>query len=244
MTKTISEACGYIAELNSRPLPSTVEVFVIPAHTALASVRSQLDPGSGIRLGAQNAHWGQEGAGTGEMSMHMVKDAGAEIVEIGHSERRTDHGETDQTVALKAAAALENGLIPLICVGEPARVRAAGEQEEFVAAQVLAALARVDPTQVNQCLVAYEPVWSIGFNGTPATRAEIADVISAMHATISSLSSEGCRGLLYGGGVNLDNAADLFSTPHVDGLFVGRAAWSANGLRSLVELVARENHRP
>lgn len=236
MNKTIAEARAYVAALVPQlPLPG-VQAFVLPPHTALAAVRDQLGPDSPLLLGAQNAHWAAEGPGTGEVSMRMVKDAGARLVEIGHSERRRDFGETDETVARKARASLDHGLIPLICVGEPAPVRAAGREQEFVLSQVLAALRRVSPTDVSRVMFAYEPVWAIGSGGRPATPDQVAPVMGAIAAQLDA-SSRGCRGtLLYGGGVDAGNAAELLQTPNVDGLFVGRAAWSPDGLVELLQV--------
>jgi triosephosphate isomerase len=239
MNKTLAEAAAFVDELSAAPVPPGLQPFVLPAHTALAHVRDRLPAGSPVLLGAQNAHWGSEGAGTGEVSMRMVADAGATLVEMGHSERRESFGETDRTVALKAAAALRHGLTPLICVGEPASVRDAGAHSDFVAAQVRAALSEVPPEQVPQVLVAYEPIWAIGVHGRPATQDQIAPVMALVADVARELSGgAGARALLYGGGVTPDNAADLLTDPHTDGLFVGRAGWAASGFLRLLQLCA------
>ncbi|WP_375432357.1 triose-phosphate isomerase [uncultured Friedmanniella sp.] len=239
MNKTLAEAAAFVDELVENPVPAGIQPFVLPAHTALASVRDRLPAGSSLLLGAQNAHWGPEGAGTGEISMRMAADAGATLIEMGHSERRASFGETDETVALKAAAALEHGLLPLICVGESADVRTAGDAVAFVTGQVRAALSRVPATAVDRVLIAYEPIWAIGEHGRPATQDQIAPVMAA----IAEVVAEVCDGqpalaLLYGGGVHPDNAADLLTDPHTDGLFVGRAGWSATGFVELLQLCA------
>jgi L-erythrulose 1-phosphate isomerase len=236
MNKTISEARAYADRLTTVTLPPLVRLFVLPPHTALAAVRDRLGPRSRVLLGAQNAHWGPEGAGTGEISMRMVHDAGAQLVEMGHSERRAEFGETDETVARKARAALDQGMTPLICVGEPHDVRSAGQAETFVRDQVRAALSLVRPEETPQVLVAYEPVWAIGAGGEPATRAEVAPVMAAIAADLAEVG--GCRALLYGGGVDLDNARDLLLDPNTQGLFVGRAAWSAGGLLALAQIAS------
>jgi triosephosphate isomerase len=239
MNKTLGEAAAFVDELLGFAIPSGLQPFVLPAHTALAHVRDRLPATSPVLLGAQNAHWGAEGAGTGEVSMRMVADAGATLVEMGHSERRESFGETDETVAAKAAAALEHGLVPLICVGEPRSVREAGHAAEFVGAQVRAALSRVRPEQVDRVLVAYEPIWAIGEHGRPATQDQIAPVM-ALITEMAAERSGGTRprAVLYGGGVNPDNAADLLGDPHTDGLFVGRAGWAAAGFIRLLRLCA------
>jgi triosephosphate isomerase len=239
MNKTISEACAYVDQLVLSPIPPQVQAFLLPPHTALAAVRDRLPVDSAVMLGAQNAHWAHEGQGTGEVSMRMVRDAGAVVVEMGHSERRKHFGETDESVALKARAAVDHALIPLICVGEPAAVRAAGRAEQFVAAQVRAATVALAPQEVAGVLVAYEPIWAIGAAGRPALPAEVAPVMATIAAVLSERSNgEGCRALLYGGGVHAGNAAGLLRDTPADGLFVGRAAWSATGLSRLLALGA------
>lgn len=241
MTKTISESLDYIATVAAAPLPTGVTPFVLPAHTSLAAVRDALPPGSPILLGAQNAHWGPEGAGTGEVSMRMVADAGAALVEIGHSERREQHAENDQTVAHKARAALDAGLVPLICVGERAEVRDAGDAAEFVTSQVRVALSSLSPREVATVLIAYEPVWAIGEQGRPATPQEVAPVMAEIAEVAATLSGgSGLKALLYGGSVNEENAAALLREPHTDGLFVGRAAWTARGFLRLLAIAGQE----
>jgi triosephosphate isomerase len=239
MNKTLAEAAAFVDVLGSAELPPGVQPFVLPAHTALAHVRDRLPPGSPVLLGAQNAHWGPEGAGTGEVSMRMVADAGARLVEMGHSERRAAFGETDRTVALKAAAALEHGLVPLVCVGEPREVRDAGGAADFVAAQVRAALTEVDPADVGRVLVAYEPIWAIGEHGRPATQEQIAPVMGLIAEVVAQESGgASLLALLYGGGVDAGNAEELLTDPHTDGLFVGRAGWDVDGFLRLLQLCA------
>jgi triosephosphate isomerase len=237
MNKTIAEARDYVTRLMSAALPASVQTFVVPPHTALAAVRDCMPPDAPVLLGAQNAHWAAEGAWTGEISMRMAKDAGAQLVELGHSERREYFGETDETVALKARAAVDHGLVPLICVGEPLAVRETGRAEEFVAAQVRTATALLTPDEVRTVLVAYEPVWAIGSSGRSATPSEVAPVMSVLaHELAERSRGEGCRALLYGGGVDPGNAAGLLRDRHIEGLFVGRRAWDVTGLLELVEI--------
>ncbi|NJC68623.1 triose-phosphate isomerase [Planosporangium thailandense] len=240
MNKTIAEARAYCRKLAQADLPAGVQVFVLPPFTSLAAASDELGPDSGVLVGAQNAHWADSGAWTGEISMPMARDAGAELVEIGHSERREHFGETDETVGLKVAAALRHGLVPLVCVGEPRAVRAAGDAEEYVLGQVEAAVAGIPAARIPDVIVAYEPVWAIGVGGTPATPELVAPVMGAIADRLSALTQgAGCRALLYGGGVDRANAPDLLRLRHVDGLFVGRAAWDVDGLLALVDLAAR-----
>ncbi len=229
MNKTLDEARSYIDQVCAAAVGPEVQLFVLPAHTALAAVRDRMPRGSRLLLGAQNAHWGPEGAGTGEISMRMAKDAGARIVAMGHSERREHFGETDATVAAKASAALEHALIPLICVGEPLAVLEAGDAWAFVSAQARAALAAVQPAQVPDILLAYEPVWAIGVGARRPTTEQVAPMMANLSELIVELG-EGRppRALLYGGSVDETNVAELVAIPHTDGLFVGRAGWDAS----------------
>lgn len=238
MTKTLAEARAFARALADAEFPAGVQPFVLPAHTSLSTVRETLPRQSPVLLGAQNAHWAQEGAGTGEISMRMAADAGAVLVELGHSERREGFGETDETVALKARAALDAGLTPLICVGESSSVRAKGMAEEYVAAQVRAALSRVQREELPRILLAYEPIWAIGESGRPATPSEVSPVMSAIRAAVACEDGNPeCRAVMYGGSVALDNAAVLLRETGADGLFVGRAAWQVPGFLALVRTV-------
>ena len=239
MNKTLAEAADFVDELLASPVPPGIQPFVLPAHTALASVRDRVPRDSSLLIGAQNAHWGPEGAGTGEVSMRMVADAGASVVEMGHSERRESFGETDATVAAKAAAAVRAGLTPLVCVGEPLEVRRSGGASDFVAAQVTAALSHLEAADATRVLVAYEPIWAIGEHGIPATSEQIAPVMALISGTVTQVAGgRAPLGVLYGGGVNPGNAAELLGDPHTDGLFVGRAGWTASGLVELLQLCA------
>src|SRR5215208_1090653 len=176
MNKTLAEADSFVDELLTFPIPSGIQPFLLPAHTALARVRDRLPAEFPVLLGAQNAHWAAEGAWTGEISMRMAKDAGATLIEIGHSERREHFGETDHTVALKTAAAIANDLTPLICVGEPLVVRDVGGAEDFVRLQLQIALSELAPAETQRVIIAYEPIWAIGEHGTEPTPDQIAPV--------------------------------------------------------------------
>jgi triosephosphate isomerase len=229
MTKTIAEAQAYADKLNAHiDWPHGVQPFIIPAHTLVDAVRTELHPSTGVWVGAQNAHWMPNGAFTGEVSMSMVKDAGATLVEIGHSERREHFHETDGIVNLKVRAALEAGLTPLVCVGESADVYEAGESVPFVVAQVDLALDGVADQERRQVMIAYEPVWSIGEEGIPASPEHVGFVASAIRERFE------IRALLYGGSVTVDNAPLYLSVGAVDGIFVGRTAWEAESLLRLV----------
>jgi len=235
MTKTLAEARAYVSDLHREAVPAGVEPFVLPPLTALHAVLDARPDGSVLRVGAQNGHWAPDGPVTGEVSMRQLRDAGAEIVEIGHSDRRAQFGETDQVVAAKVTAALDQHLVPLVCVGEPWSVRAAGRAAAHVGEQVRTALSGVAPHDLARVLVAYEPVWAIGDSGRAAAPGHIVGVLDRIRTVVDELApGVGLRGLLYGGSVTAANAGALLDLPDLDGLFVGRAAWTADGFAALL----------
>lgn len=238
MNKTLAEAATFVDELLAFPIPTGIQAFLLPPHTALASVRDRVPADSPILLGAQNAHWAPEGSWTGEISMRMAKDAGATLIEIGHSDRREHFGETDRIVALKAAAAVAHGLIPLICVGEPLAVREVGGAEDFVRVQLQIALSELAPGEIRQVIIAYEPIWAIGEEGIPASLDQIVPVMALINDVVTSAAGGPVRAVLYGGSVNTKNATELLGDPNTHGLFVGRAAWGAAGFIELLKLCA------
>lgn len=255
MNKTLGEArdyaSGLAAALGERPeLTRGVQPFVIPPHTAISAVAEELGraglpqgpaggASSGVLVGAQNAHWEDAGAWTGEVSVPQAVDAGAGLIEIGHSERREHFGETPGTTGKKVAAALRHGAVPLLCVGEPAEVRDAGGSAAHILEQASAALDGLTEEQLGRVLIAYEPVWAIGESGRPATVEELAGPFAALRGAYP-----GAAGLLYGGSVNGQNAEQLLAMDDVDGLFIGRAAWQLEGYLQILELAARLPEHP
>ena len=234
MNKTLAEAGAYaqaLAATDPGRWPG-VQPFILPPATALATVSAELGPRSHVLMGAQNAHWADDGAWTGEVSVPQVADAGAQIVEIGHSERRAFFGETDETVNLKVKAVLRHGLTPLVCVGEPAEVFASGHSVPYVLRQVRAALRGVGDTRA--VLFAYEPIWAIGAGGRPAVPSDIA----AVFAAVAAEWGDSLLGVLFGGSVNRENALATLDVDGVDGLFIGRAAWEVHGFIALLDQVA------
>jgi triosephosphate isomerase len=239
MNKTLAEALAFADGLKAadEDRAQHVQRFILPAFTAIREVKSRLAQTS-VKVGAQNMHWDDGGAWTGEISPVMLKDCNADLVEIGHSERREFFNETDEAVGRKTAAAVRHGLIPLVCIGETLAEREAGRADEVLARQVRAALALLTPAEKQaEILVAYEPVWAIGVNGIPATM----DYANARHEKISAVV-EAAMGrrlpLLYGGSVNPANCAELVSQAHIDGLFIGRSAWTVEGYLDILKRVA------
>ncbi|KAE8765934.1 triose-phosphate isomerase [Georgenia thermotolerans] len=235
MTKTLAEArayaAGLVAALDGRDLAG-LQPFIIPPFTALTPVADVLVAEPRILLGAQNAHWEDAGAWTGEVSVPQVADAGARLVEIGHSERREHFAETIETTGLKVRAALRHGLHALLCIGEPAEVKDAGDSTAYILAQARGALGGLTAGELANVVIAYEPVWAIGEHGRPATAAELAGPFAALAAEYGGRAA----GVLYGGSVHQGNAAELLTIAGVEGLFVGRAAWQLEGYLELLEI--------
>lgn len=230
MNKVLSEAQSFAQDLATADAQrdSRIQRFVIPSFTNVREVKNILADTS-VKVGVQNMHWADEGAWTGEVSPLMVKDCGAEIVELGHSERREYFGETDETVGLKTEAAVRHGMIPLICIGETLAEREAGRASDVLGAQVRGALGQLSDDQKSaQILLAYEPVWAIGVNGIPAT-SDYADARQAEIIDVAETVLGRKVPCLYGGSVNPQNCEELIQCPHIDGLFIGRSAWNVEG---------------
>ncbi|MCB9958040.1 MAG: triose-phosphate isomerase [Rhodospirillaceae bacterium] len=238
MNHTRADAAAYAATLRASPLPRApgLQLFVCPPFTALATVADGLGD-CPVKVAAQNIHWAAAGAHTGEISAAMVADCGATMAELGHSERRHDIGETDEEIGRKVRAALDAGLIALLCVGETRLERRAGAAIEATVRQLKLGLGDVAADELKRCLVAYEPVWAIGEGGVPCSPADAASVHAALRAAMAEKA--GAVGVvppvLYGGSVNLENCRALAAEPEIDGLFVGRAAWQAEGLLAVAE---------
>jgi len=235
MTKTLAEARAWAGGLRthlSSGGTGRVQPFVVPSFTAITAVREELGTDSPVLIGAQNAHWQDEGAWTGEISVPQAKDAGARLVEIGHSERREHFGETIETTRLKVASALRHGMTPLLCVGESLKVKESGRSAQFVLEQTAGALDGLEAAELSRVVIAYEPVWAIGEHGRSATVQELEEPFAALGEAFGPSAA----GLLYGGSVNLGNAAELLTVDHVTGLFVGRAAWQLTGYLELLRI--------
>ncbi|WP_201455715.1 triose-phosphate isomerase [Tropicimonas marinistellae] len=230
MNKVLAEAENFATALAAADggRDERIQRFVIPPFTAVREVKKILADTS-VKVGAQNMHWDDAGAWTGEVSPLMLTDCNLDIVELGHSERRAHFGETDETVGLKTEAAVRHGLIPLICIGETLEERESGRAQEVLEAEVRGALGKLDAAQKSApILLAYEPVWAIGVNGIPAT----SDYADARQAEIIAVAEDvlGRRiPCLYGGSVNPGNCEELIACPHIDGLFIGRSAWNVEG---------------
>jgi triosephosphate isomerase len=239
MNKTLAEGLAFAKALAAfvPGLDERIQPFVIPSFTAVREVKRAL-AGTRVKVGAQNMHWADAGAWTGEVSPLQLRDCGLDLIELGHSERREFFGETDETVGLKTEVAVRHGFVPLICVGETLGERQSGRADAVLAAETRGALGKLDASQkAREILFAYEPVWAIGDKGIPAS-ADYADRQQALiKRTAADILGREPQ-VLYGGSVNPGNAAGLVAQPHVDGLFIGRSAWAAEGYVDILRRVA------
>jgi triosephosphate isomerase len=240
MHKTIEQAEEFIAAL--LPLVSSadgVDVAVCPAFTALeAMVHSAR--GSRVAIYAQNMHQAPEGPFTGEVSAPMLTELDVQGVILGHSERREYFGETDKALAQKVPAALDAGLLPVLCVGETEEERERGDTERKLRHQVQEALARVDTERLGDVVIAYEPIWAIG-TGQVATAEQAQEAIAFVRALVADRSRDQAARtrILYGGSVKPDNAAELLALPDVDGGLVGGASLDPDAFAQIVAAVSR-----
>jgi triosephosphate isomerase len=231
MNGTRASLAEVTALLTAHPAPAC-EMLLCPPTTLTAQM-AELAQGSALLVGAQDCHAKPQGAHTGDISVAMLKDAGATHVILGHSERRTDHGETDDLVRAKAEAAVDAGLVAIVCIGETEAEHDAGRTLAVIGTQLDGSIPM--GAMAANLVIAYEPVWAIGTGRTP-TLAEIAEVHSFLRGRLRGLvgdEAEGVR-ILYGGSVKPSNAADIFAVPHVDGALVGGASLKAADFGAIV----------
>jgi triosephosphate isomerase len=236
MYKTEEEAFQLASELQKRLKDvNGVKVILCPPFTSLSSVRKAIE-NSLILLGAQNMHWEEKGAYTGEISPHMLLTAGCKHVIIGHSERRSYFSETDEFVNLKVKSALKFDLSPIICVGEKLDQREANKTEEVVEIQVKGAFKNLSAQEAEKTIIAYEPVWAIG-TGRTATPAQANEVHTFIRELLSSEFGKQCAdkiNILYGGSVKPENSKELLGMPEIDGALVGGASLDAEFFEKIV----------
>jgi L-erythrulose 1-phosphate isomerase len=239
MNKTVSEAISYTRRLLQEIEPfaglDQLQIFVIPPYTAIAAVKHE--SGGRLWVGAQNMHWAESGAYTGEISAPMLKELHVDLVELGHAERRQHFGETDATINRKLHMALRFGLRALICIGEQLEQKVSGVERESLTRQLRAILAGVPAREASKLILAYEPVWAIGEDGTTADPQYVrvmCDYIRSVVAEAFGLDLARQVRVIYGGDVKASNAAEILGQGGVDGLFIGRAAWQVEGFVSLI----------
>lgn len=231
MNGTLAALAEVRSLVAAHPAPAC-EMLLCPPATLIARMAEAVQ-GSALKIGGQDCHPKASGAHTGDISAAMLADAGASHVILGHSERRTDHGETDALVKAKAEAALASGLIAIVCIGETEAERDAGQTLTVIGTQLDGSIP-ADATAAN-LVVAYEPVWAIGTGRTP-TLAEIAEVHAFLRDRLRGLIGNEAAGvrLLYGGSVKPSNATEIFAVPHVDGALVGGASLKAADFGAIV----------
>ena len=215
-----------------------VDVVICPPSIDLKSAYTVLDfDKTKISLGAQNVHWEESGAFTGEVSIPMIKDAGCEYCIVGHSERREMFNETDTSVNRKVKALVAAGIAPIMCVGESLALRDSGEYLEFITSQVRAGLAGLDELDMKQVVVAYEPIWAIGTGrtATPEQAQEVCAAIRAVLAEMFGAETADATRVLYGGSMNVGNVESLLAQADIDGGLIGGASLKADSFRQLVE---------
>lgn len=247
MNKTMSEAIVLTQQLCNQYNRKwdNVDIVVCPPAIDIKSVYTVIDfDKTKIAVGAQNVHWEESGAFTGEISIPMIKEAGCEFCIVGHSERREMFNETDTSVNLKVKALIEADIAPIVCVGESLSMRDSGDYVGFIVAQVRAALAGLDEADMKKVVIAYEPIWAIG-TGRTATPEQAEEVCAAIRATIADMFSKGvadaCR-VLYGGSMNVGNVESLLAQPDIDGGLIGGAALQSDSFRQLIEAASEASH--
>lgn len=247
MNKTMSEAIVLTQQLCNQYNRKwdNVDIVVCPPAIDIKSVYTVIDfDKTKIAVGAQNVHWEESGAFTGEISIPMIKEAGCEFCIVGHSERREMFNETDTSVNLKVKALIEADIVPIVCVGESLSMRDSGDYVAFIVAQVRAALAGLDEADMKKVVIAYEPIWAIG-TGRTATPEQAEEVCAAIRATIADMFGKGvadaCR-VLYGGSMNVGNVESLLAQPDIDGGLIGGAALQSDSFRQLIEAASEASH--
>lgn len=235
MFKTIPEAVAFVDAIKNDVKDTDVEVVLCAPFTLLHSVKAAA-MGTNIKVGAQNMHYEESGAFTGEISPAMLKELNIDYVIIGHSERRQYFNETDETVNKKVIKALEHGIYPIMCCGETLEQREAGETKALVKAQVEAGMQGVSPADAPKVVVAYEPIWAIG-TGRTASAEDANDVIAYIREVLAGVYgeevSEEIR-IQYGGSVKPENVAEIMNMDDIDGALVGGASLKPDSYVQLV----------
>ena len=241
MYKTKDEALAFVYAVNlSVPDKEIVEsVICAPAIFLRDLVKRE---GENLRIGAQNMHYANEGAFTGETSAIMLKSYGVDYVVIGHSERRAYFNETDETVNLKVINAINNEIIPIVCVGESLEIRENGTTDSFVTAQIEKAYLNIDAEDALKTVIAYEPIWAIG-TGVTATPEQANETIITIRGVLSKLYGQAISDqirILYGGSVNTKNIDSLISMSDIDGALVGGASLDPQSYLTLVRAALKK----
>jgi triosephosphate isomerase len=236
MFKTVSEAISFVNEVKGKAEVQGVESVICAPYTNLPALVEAVK-GTSLRIGAQNLHFEDNGAFTGEISGVMLKELGVNYVIIGHSERRAYFAETDEIVNKKIVAAFKYGITPIVCVGEKLEDREAGKTKDVCKVQTEAAFKGISAEQAAQVVIAYEPIWAIG-TGKSSTAEDAQDVIGYIRQIVSGLYEESVANsvrIQYGGSVKPGNIAEYMAQPDIDGALVGGASLESASYIQLVE---------
>lgn len=240
MNKTPAEAKELLTAVIPTVKDADCEVIACVPYVDL-SVALEVTKGTNVKIGAENCHWAENGAFTGEISVPMLKEMGVEYVVLGHSERRQYFGETDETVNKRTKAALAGGLKPIVCVGELLWERECNIQEEVIAKQIKLDLFDVSAEDVKKTVIAYEPVWAIG-TGKTATAEQAEEICAFIRETLAKLYSQDVADAVtiqYGGSMNAGNADELLSKTNVDGGLIGGASLVAEKFAPIVAAASK-----
>jgi triosephosphate isomerase len=237
MFKTVPEAAEMVKKLHEASAElEGAQLVVIPPFTAISEV-SRILQGSPVQIGAQNMHWEDQGAFTGEVAAPMLKDVGCTYVVIGHSERRQYFGETNETVNKKINAALTRGLVPIMCIGESLEERENNNTITKVQSQITEGLEGLDAEQIRQIIIAYEPIWAIGtgLTATPEQAQEVHGFIRSSLAEKHGNDVASCAIILYGGSVKPENTYSLLKEKDINGALVGGASLKAESFAKIAK---------
>ena len=234
MHKTIAEALEFVSDIKDRVNNEKVEAVICAPFTLLKDLK-EATKGTSIKIGAQNMHFEEKGAFTGEISPLMLKELDMDYVIIGHSERRQYFNETNETVNKKVLKALEVGIDPILCVGETLEEREAGNTKDVCKVQVEKALENVSKEDIAKVVIAYEPIWAIG-TGKTATSEDANDVIAYIRQVVANLYKDLANEvrIQYGGSVKPSNVGEIMNQSDIDGALVGGASLEANDYVQLV----------
>ncbi len=234
MNKTIAEAIQFVNEVKNNVNNENVEAVICAPFTILKDLK-EATKGTNIKIAAQNMHYAENGAFTGEINAEMLKEIGMDYVVIGHSERREYFNETDETCNKKVLKALEVGIDPILCCGETLEERESGETKNVCKVQVERALENVSKEDISKVVIAYEPVWAIG-TGKTATSEDANDVIKYIREVVANLYGELANEvrIQYGGSVKPANVAEIMAQSDIDGALVGGASLAASDYTQLV----------
>lgn len=235
MNNNIEESLKLVEEIKSFDLSNNVDAVLCVPFTDLKDVKRAIN-GTNIKLAAQNMHWEENGAFTGEISPIMLKELGVDYVVIGHSERRQYFNETDETVNKKVISALNHNLLPIVCCGETLEERESNREKEIVKNQVIKALKDIEASLIGKIVIAYEPIWAIG-TGKTASSDQANDIIGFIRDTIGEIYGENEKQIVriqYGGSVKPDNITELMGKSDIDGALVGGASLKAGDFAKLI----------